>query len=382
MKTAGIIAEYNPFHQGHQYHIAETRRQTGCDFVIALISGDFVQRGAPAIACKYDRTRAALVGGADLVNELPKTTALSKAEGYVYGGISLLSHLGVVEAVSCGCETPANAASFDALLALLCNEPPAFKEALSSFLKEGVSFPKARQLAAEAILGSDVSALLSLPNNILALEYAKAIEKKDASLTLCRIQRKGAAYHETEATDGFPSATALRKTLLQKKTKALLCEADFSALLYYALLSSKEHLADFGLGDPALAARTAHLLEHFSDWPGFAALLKTKSKTYTAISRYFCHVLLQLTCADFALADAFDAVPFVRVLGMKKEAAPLLFAIRQSSDVPLLVNLSKDVPALNEERLRLWQLQVQAAELCRMQRGEQLTELRRPLIVL
>ena len=152
MVTAGIIAEYNPFHNGHQFHIEETRRETGADFVIAVMSGNFVQRGAPALLDKFTRARMALEGGADLILELPAASVLSHAEGFAAGGVCLLERSGVTDWLSFGCEDSGEDALFLQTAKVLAREPAAYRETLAAGLRAGESFPKARERAALSCL--------------------------------------------------------------------------------------------------------------------------------------------------------------------------------------------------------------------------------------
>ncbi len=425
MKTAGIVAEYNPFHNGHRYHIEETRRRTGADFVVAVISGDFVQRGAPALLSKYDRARMALLSGADLVFSLPVTTSLSSAEGFATGGIALLNGLGVVDVVSCGCESGedknhgsatniTNDSLFSVVNQILTDEPPEFKTALAAALKAGASYPRAREEAVNVCLipsGAPPDALhrlLSEPNNLLALEYARAIEKIDSHLALCRIPRRGATHHSDARTGSYASATAIRSMLLENKVSnlrnlvppdvletllrareahALLAENDFSDLLFYALNEHRTQLTDFGSENPNLAHRAARLLEQFAGWTDFAALLKTKNQTYTGISRCLSQVLLGIRREDLALAARYDYAPYARLLGFREEAAPLLTEIRKQATIPILAQPAKDADALSGGRRGLFDLDVQAAELYRhvlvtRSGKERKSELRQPLITL
>lgn len=257
MKTAGIIVEYNPFHNGHQYHIERTRQETGADFIIAVMSGDFVQRGEPALTDKHARTRMALLGGADLVLELPVMFATGSAGDFASGAVSLLDKLGVVDALCFGSE----AGSIEPLkkaAALLSDEPPAFQALLQENLRSGHSFPLARSMALKNCLSlqqhsdaghgssapgisptavieqpgaKNISALpaddfLSAPNNILGIEYCLSLHKRKSSIRPVTIRRQGAGYHDDAICDSaisapggsslsFSSATAIRRALME-----------------------------------------------------------------------------------------------------------------------------------------------------------------------
>ena len=376
MKTAGIIAEYNPFHNGHAYHIEETRKQTGADYIIAVMSGNFVQRGAPALLNKYDRTRAALENGADLVIELPTVAALSSAEGFACGGVSLLAALGVVTDISFGCEitSPKDREHLMGIAQLFVREPSGLRSALSSYLKQGCSFPAARMKAAASWLTkhSDVSAefmaLLEKPNNILAVEYLKALYKYNYSLQPCMIPRLGNQYHDQEITTSLPSASAIRKGLFSEGTResflnrlrqsvpdsvfemllqavdtgSLLQEDDFSSMLYYALTEHYYHLERYGSANPEFVLRLQKQLEQFESWNQFAALVKTKNRTYTAISRYFSHLLVGINQEHLTQGASFRLAPYARILGFQKSAAPLLKEIQTKSKIPVLSRLARD----------------------------------------
>ncbi len=412
MKTAGIIAEYNPFHNGHKYHIEETRRRTGADYVIAVMSGDFVQRGAPALLNKYDRARMALLNGADLVFELPAAASLSSAEGFATGGVSLLVRLGVVDTISCGCESAdTDPQLFSRVVSLLTAEPEEYRLALSESLKNGNSYPAAREAAVRACLersagqndnasepaggaaaqSDELGRLLSLPNNILAIEYARVLRKNGGAVGLCLIPRMGSGHNEEEFSGDYASASAIRGLLLgnvpendmtdkimhvvpsdigeflirAKKENRLLREDDFSDVLHYALTERLDTLTDFGPERSDLSNRTAKLAEQFTDWTSFAGLLKTKNQTYTAVSRYLAQILLDIRREDMNLAAEYDYAPCARLLGFRKEASPLLRSIRSNASLPVLTRLAREYPALEEAQRRLMSFDIQASAIYR-----------------
>ena len=233
MKTAAIIAEYNPFHEGHRYQIEETRKITGADYILVIMSGDFVQRGAPAIFNKYRRTKEALLGGADAVIELPSLYAVSSAEFFAGGGVTLLNQLGMVDYLSFGSES-GDIDQIRYCANLLIDVPPSYQNALSLFLKQGLSYPAARNKAVlktvcppvsdqsftdiSAFSVEEINALFSSPNNILAVEYCKALHALKSSVKPVTVKRQGAGYHEDSLSDDpmiFNSASAIRKAMEQ-----------------------------------------------------------------------------------------------------------------------------------------------------------------------
>ena len=218
MKVAGIIAEYNPFHKGHQYHIEETRKQTGADYVIAVMSGDYVQRGEPAIADKYMRTRMALSGGVDLVIEMPVIYATASAEYFATAGIGILDRLGCVDYLSFGSEW-ADVEDYSSYATLFLEEPEEYRQILQEQLKRGKSFPEARAFTAGKLLFDSkpetAVEFLKEPNHILGLEYIKALRRRNSSIQPITVKRKGNHYHEKILAEEYSSATSIRRELYQ-----------------------------------------------------------------------------------------------------------------------------------------------------------------------
>ena len=214
MKVVGIIAEYNPFHNGHKYQIDRIRKETNADYIIIAMSGNFLQRGVPALCDKQSRAKMALSCGADLVIEIPTLWATASAEYFARGGVSLLASTGVVTHICFGAESD----DLDSLLeisSILKEEPDIYRDVLSNSIRSGNTFPIARKNALIAALPhiptEKLDELLDNPNNILALEYLKAMPNHIQPIL---IPRKGAGYHDTEIDTELPSATAIRKAIL------------------------------------------------------------------------------------------------------------------------------------------------------------------------
>ena len=195
MKTIGIIAEYNPFHNGHAYQIAELKRKTNADFVVIAMSGDFVQRGAPAIIDKYCRAEMALLCGADLVIELPAVWAVSSAEDFAMAGVTLFDKMGCIDGICFGAESD-QLPQLKSIAGVLAEEPDIYRSALSSYLKKGLAFPAARAAALSDYFKSTgmnfLISILDTPNNILAVEYLKALKRRNSAMTPILIPRRGA----------------------------------------------------------------------------------------------------------------------------------------------------------------------------------------------
>lgn len=375
MKVAGIIAEYNPFHNGHAYHIAETRRITGADYVIIVMSGNFVQRGEPAIVDKYARTSMALQNGADLVIELPTAYACGSAEYFAIGAIRTLQSLGVVDVLSFGCETQ-DVTLLNTLADLYLNEPADFSADLQANLRQGMTYPQARAAATEHYLMShdclptdmtmdQLHQILASPNTILGIEYIKAIRKYGASMEPVVIPRLG-SYHSEEFTE-FASATAIRKHIfahqpichdpaaLKELAHQVPADAyqilsprhdhmraeDFSSALGYALLANQNaNLTRYMDMSPDLSDRILRHLSQYSGWDSFVDLIKTKQLTRSRISRAMLHLLLQIRGEQMETWREDGYVYYARALGFHKKAAYLLGAIKKNSTVPFLTKLA------------------------------------------
>lgn len=216
MEAAGIVAEYNPFHGGHAFHIAETRRRLGGCAVVAVMSGNWVQRGECAVLDKWTRTRAALEGGVDLVLELPTPWAVSSAESFARGAVELLAASGVVTCLSFGSEC----GEADRLRQVAdCLDSPRYPDALRRFLEEGAPFALCRQRAAEELLGPELAGLLACPNNNLGVEYLRALNALGSGIRPVTVRRAGAGHDGGDHPD-YPSASFLRGEVLSGRVPA------------------------------------------------------------------------------------------------------------------------------------------------------------------
>lgn len=423
MKTVGIIAEYNPFHKGHAYQLQEAKRITGADYAIIVMSGSFVQRGHPALTDKYTRTEMALKGGADLVLELPTPYATGSAEDFAQGAVSLLDHLGCVDALCFGSEC----GDLESLLSyahLFEEEPEGYWQLLQSYLRKGFSFPAARSQAAEEYLHytdrilpcapSDAdcryeSEVLSHPNNILGIEYCRALLRRKSQITPVTIRRTSSGYHDLSLEGEKASATAIRSCILKEglseavsyqlpadsfeilskacEDRELVTFDDFSSILFYRLLSmSREELAAIQDLPLVLASRMKNCLFQYTCVSAFADLLKSKQLTHTRITRALCHILLNLSQEDINTLRNSGYPAYFRVLGFRTSASPLLSAIKQKSAWPLLVKTADASGLLDPVSYSLFEKDVyashiyEAAKLCKS-KGSLLTEYVRSPIV-
>ncbi len=371
MKIVGLITEYNPFHNGHLYHMQEAVRATKADAVIAVMSGDFVQRGAPALLPKHLRARMALEAGVSAVIELPLWCACGSAEYFAAGAISLLDRLGCVDTVCFGSEC-GDIRLLEKAARVTALEPEPYKSLLKEGLRRGLSFPGARQQALSSFLGDEeAGCVLEEPNNILGVEYIKAILCRRSPLQFCTIRRRESGYHDQELSGRYSSATAIRRLLLEKEgcssaasglslpegqmppsSAQILQETyrarypvwadDLSLLLKYRLLQeTKESLTRYADVNRELANRIMGSRNDFLSFDQFCSLLKTKEMTYSRISRALLHILLGITREDMARFKGEGGCGYARLLGFRKDASSLLGAIKKSSSIPLVTKLPR-----------------------------------------
>lgn len=389
MKTVGLITEYNPFHNGHAYHIEKAKMLTGADRVIVVMSGDFVQRGAPAVMPKHLRAESALLSGASLIIELPVCFATGSAEYFAQGSISLLNQLECIDSICFGSEC-GDLHLLKEIAQILADEPIEYQTALKQALKEGASFPAARQEALN-IYSDKYSEILASPNNILGIEYLKALAKIHSKMEPFTIKRIGAGYHDMDIDGQFSSATAIRSDIYQladvnssseslplthiqtqvpsschelmKKnyqTRYPVKADDFSLLLKAKLLSetagSLSHYLDMS---PELANRILRLRNDYLSFEQFCDLLKTKELTRSRISRSFIHVLLGIT-NDWLTAMKAPA-PYARILGFRRDHADLLGILKRTSDIPLITSPARAV--LADTAYQMLELDIYASNL-------------------
>ena len=356
MKIVGLIAEYNPFHNGHQYHIEKAKEITGADAVIVVMSGNFVQRGAPAIMPKHLRAEMAIKAGASLVLELPVCYATGTAEQFAYGAVSILNSLGCIDAICFGSEC-GDINILSDLAKILCAEPHEYRESLQMFLRNGLSFPLARQKAIETICSnSSIAHLLERPNNILGIEYIKALYRLNSKIKPYTIQRVSSQYHDMDLQEEFSSATALRQVIGENSIHGLVGQIpndnislfqnnyqkrypiftnDFSLLLKYRLLNeTKSSLTLYADVSEELANRIYKQLNNFVSYEQFCELLKTKEVTYSRVSRALLHILLGIKKSDYT------DIQYARVLGFRKGDSDVLTVIKNASAIPLLTKLT------------------------------------------
>lgn len=388
MRVTSIISEYNPFHEGHKYHMENAKKITNSDYLVVIMSGNFTQRGTPAILDKYARTKQALLNGADLVLELPVCFATASAESFAFGAVSILEKLGVVNFLVFGSES-GDLESVQKVAGFLSDESPEYKKRLQFFLKQGLSFPKARAAALEEFFTGWDKSFLSSSNNILGIEYCRALKYFNSHIVPMTITRKDNLYNDSELaqTGKFSSATAIRKALTDnnvnfdiltsylpessleiiKSNWNISCPVTanhFSLLLKYKLLlETKDTLIHYLDVTSDLADRIYHNLNFYKDFDSFCNLLKTKELTHTRISRSLLHILLDIRKTDYECIRNNGYGTYGRILGFRKKASPLLHEIKKSSSIPLISKVSDSVRELDGIALTMLEKDIHAAHI-------------------
>ena len=382
MKAVGLVTEYNPFHNGHLYHLNKAMELTGADISVAVMSGDFVQRGEPAVLDKYTRASMALNSGVNLVVELPVNYAVSSAESFAAGALKVLDYI-KADSIAFGSES-GDIERLSKLAHILCdNEDVLYKE-ISKYTANGISYAAARQKVVEKLMDKDTAAMLTSSNNILAVEYLKAIIKNNYAIKPYTVQRQGDAYNDTDIRSDYASATALRGNLktdniskyipvkagliLSSNTNYIypddITEALFTRLLDILFASNYdknvfiENVMQYPDVSKEIAGRLYKsamdmITRTVPQWAGskydgafsFGSLcehIKTKEVTLSRIKRALIRIMLGL---DNKHMEKYDNSPYIRVLGFDKKGQEYLSYIRKKVEVPLITKTAdyKDV---------------------------------------
>lgn len=377
MKIAAVITEYNPFHNGHLYQLQKIK-ENGADCIIIVMSGNFTQRGIPAIYDKFTRTKMALQNGADLVLELPLYYATGSAEFFATGAVTLLNQLGIVDELYFGSET-GNLELLSKCAHIFIEEPPIFKEHLSNYLRCGHSFPKARAFAITDYLGEvpqDYDSICNQPNNILGIEYLKALIRTNSSITPVTIKREGEHFHSTLISpeiQQYASANAIRNALLHDTEdidsllknhippsvyqyilsnagKHTLFDNDFSSLIYYQLqyLLYMEKAPSYYDVNSQLLDIFRKNISAFESWNQYVLSCKSKEYTYTRLNRALLHILLHMSQDAFQCFRENGDIFYARLLGFSTNGTTVMKKIKANSNIPMISKLSTASTFLSE----------------------------------
>lgn len=373
MKAVGLVTEYNPFHNGHLYHLNKAMELTGADISVAVMSGDFVQRGEPAVLDKYVRASMALNSGVNLVVELPVNYAVSSAESFAVGALKVLDYI-KADSIAFGSES-GDIERLSKLAHILCDNEDALYKEISKYTANGISYAAARQKTVEKLTDKDTAAMLTSSNNILAVEYLKAIIKNDYAIKSYTIKRQGDSYNDTDIRSDYASATALRGNLkadniskyipvkagliLSSNTNYIysddITEALFTRLLDILFASSydknvfienvmkypdvnKEIAGRLYKSAMDMITRTVPHRAGSKDNEAFSfgslcEHIKTKEVPLSRIKRALVRITLGL---DKKHMEKYSNAPYIRVLGFDKKGQEYLSYIRKTVEVPLI----------------------------------------------
>lgn len=370
MKTCGLIAEYNPFHKGHAYQIEQTIKQTGCNHLVVVMSGDFVQRGEPAIINKYKRAEIAVKCGADLVVELPSILASSSAEHFAFGAVNILNRAGIIDCIIFGSES-GNLDKLNEIANITYDESNEYKDTLKSFLKDGLGFPSARSKTLENLYGID-SSLLNKSNNILAIEYLKSLKQLKSKITPITIKRIGDDYNDKKI-NSVASATAIREsiknknfkkikyhvpktayeTLLSEKNNMIFFDDIYKYVRYEIIRSSPDKLLkyqDVTEGIENTLKKNIHFTTNFDELFDF---ISTKRFTKSKIKRAILNIYLSHTKDLLSLAKTTE--PYIKVLAMNKKGTKILKQMKHhDEDIKIVVNNKKGFYKLSPLQKKLF----------------------------
>lgn len=358
-KRIGIIAEYNPFHNGHLYQIQKAKELTGADTVIAVMSGNFTQRGDTSLINKFEKAKIALQNEVDMVIELPTIYSISSAENFALGGIKILNEIGNIDYLVFGIEEE-NLEKLQAIADVLVNEDDEFKRNIKEELNKGNSYPKAREIALKKVLLSEnVENIMQKPNNILAIEYLKALKTTNSKIKPIAIKRKNTMHNDENINENYASGTYIRKLFIEnnfneirkvvpKYTYERLLELknqgayvssinDFSDIVIYKIRTmTKEEISQIadvneGLENIIkLASTTCKTIDEIVE------KVSTKRYTKTRISRILTYILLDITKSE--IEQSKNANPYIRVLGINKKCEGILKTINNDK---LITSLKK-----------------------------------------
>ncbi|HSH36507.1 nucleotidyltransferase [Schnuerera sp.] len=371
MKVVGLITEYNPFHLGHKYHLTKSKEVTNSDYSIVVMSGSFVQRGEPSLIDKWTKTKMAIDNGVDLVIELPFIFSTQSAELFAYGSIALLNSLNIVDYVVFGSEL----GSLDYLIKIaqiLLDEPPYYKERLKKHLNDGNSFSVSRSNALKDYFckfniklkhGIHLKDILKMSNNILAIEYLKALKKLNSKIQPVTIKRIGSSYRETQLNHKISSATGIRNKLINEniesvksympihsyghlidyinKYKKFNMLDNYTQIIHYLLrIRHINNLVNIMDVETGLENRIINKSSEYNNINSLIQEVSTKRYTKTRIQRILIHLMASLSEPIFK--DLFNHYPaYIRVLGANKNGFILLNRIKEKSDLPIIIKFSE-----------------------------------------
>jgi predicted nucleotidyltransferase len=384
MIVAGIVAEYNPLHNGHLYHINMTRQITNADYVVCVMSGNFVQRGEAAITNKWFRSRMALAAGIDLVIELPAVYAVQSAEQFAFGAIKLLDSIGVVDYLCFGSES-GDISALTSAADVLYDEPYALQQAIKQHLANGLSYPHA---VSEALSSYAHLSIKLTPNNTLAIEYLKALKELGSSIKPVTIQRLRSSYNSTVLEGEISSATSIRRAIFENGPEydgvrnaipnfaySILSDAfakgygpvsldSIGLIIVYALRNMpKQFLEDVLDISEGLEHRIKKAAMLAGDLQTLINSIKTKRYTQTRIQRAIIHAMLGMSNDVMDELTSNGGPQYIRVLGFSEKGKQLLPYISSKSSLPLLSKAADYGSILSPPGRKLFEIEIKATDL-------------------
>lgn len=375
MNLAAVICEYNPFHKGHLYHIKKTKELTGCDGVVAVMSGNFVQRGEAAIYSKQTRAKAAAECGADLVLELSPFFAVQTAEIFAVNALKTITSIPEIKWLSFGveesCEEGIKRAAY-----VLANEARAFSHLLKEGLKDGMSFPTARQAALEKMGENAAAEVLKMPNSVLAVEYLKALKKFNSDIEPVFVTRKGANHDDLCEKDGILSASGIRKILKSKNfeksylfvpreafefykdEKPFKSEAFEKAVIANIIKMPAEELAKIADVGEGLENRIKACAQNAESLSQLADDVKTKRYTHSRIRR-----ILISSYLGIYESEKYITPPYVKIIEFNKTGRKILNKIKKTSKIPVIKNMKAIKNMKDEKMAELYEKEARADKL-------------------
>ncbi|MFE8703649.1 nucleotidyltransferase [Cytobacillus sp. FJAT-54145] len=362
MKAVGVVVEYNPFHNGHAFHLQGTKESTDADVVIAVMSGQFLQRGEPALLPKWTRAKMALLAGVDIVFELPYQFATQKAETFANGSISILAAAGC-KAVCFGSES-GDISNFHATIDFLEQNHDRYQQTIQEYMKKGMSYPKATSEAYKSLSPSEQLVDLSKPNNILGYQYIQAVRNRNVDMKVVTITRKNADYHDEHfASETIASATSIRKSIFSDRGDIDLVnqyvpmttfkelrryyeeygqfhqwESYWPLLRYRLLQSTPNELREIYEVEEGIENRMIHIALKANSFIEFMTALKTKRYTWTRLQRMCVHILTNTKKEEMKNRD--DKPSYLRLLGMTEQGRKYLNYLKDDCELPLISKLS------------------------------------------
>ncbi|MDO5156703.1 MAG: nucleotidyltransferase family protein [Eubacteriales bacterium] len=357
MGNIGIITEYNPFHNGHNYQLQQIRSQFPDKKIICIMSGNYVQRGEPAIYNKYLRTECALSSGVDIIFELPTIFATASAEYFATAAVLALAKTGIIETLCFGAEDD-NLQHFYTIAKLLIEEPYSYKNALKKNLKEGHSYPKARSLSIDEYFGNNIyHDFLKSPNNILGVEYIKAILRYNVPIKPYIIKRTAAEYHDISIQQKICSATALRVSLknnpsiydyeenIPKQCVELIAQSPFGKPVFpkhfypyiqHALWEHRNHYTDFADVNDEISNQLSNLLHYPLSIDELVQSLSNRNYTTSRIRHILQNIMLGVHSSELQSIKDLGYIRYLRLLGFQKNASDVLKQMKTSCEVPMI----------------------------------------------